>query len=146
MSTPFSLNIALDADSLARLHAFEHYETALEPALLKAMDASTAMLQAFATDFMWSHFRHPGGQLEDADSWETEIVSPYLAWVGNNQPYARRRNYGFSNRTDALGRYYAHDWGIEWAEDTVILEQYKVEVQFQAAIDYANLQLGRGTP
>jgi hypothetical protein len=44
---------------------------------------------------------------------------------------------------DSLGRYYAHDPGIGWAETTLVLEQYKVEAVFQAAIDYANLQLGR---
>src|SRR5947209_939656 len=103
----FTLDVSLDPDSLARLHAFEHYERALEPALLKAHEAGISMIQAYATDFMYSHFRHPSGAMEEA--WETEVVSPYLSTLTNTSDYGRRRNYGFSNMTDALGRYYAHD-------------------------------------
>ena len=140
----FTLDVTLDAASLFRLHSFANYETVLEPALLKAMDASISMIQAYATDFMWSHFRHPTGALEEA--WEVEELTPYRTSLANTSPYARRRNYGFSNMTDALGRYYAHDPGIGWAEITLVAEQYKVRDQFQAAIDYANLQLGRIAP
>lgn len=142
----FSLDIALDAASLATLHRFANYEAILEPELYKAMESGISILQAGATDFMWSHFRHPTGRLENPESWEAEVVSPYLATLGNIQPYDRRRNYGFSNMTDALGRYYAHDPGIGWAELTIVEKQYKVEQYFQAAVDYANLALGRGTP
>lgn len=140
----FSLDINLDQDSLNRLHAFDNYEALLEPALLKAMDSGISMLQAYATDFMWSRFRRPTGAMEEA--WQTDIISPYLAILTNTAPQGQRRNYGFSNKTDALGRYYAHDPGIGWAELTLVGNQYKVEAVFQAAIDYANQQLARGTP
>jgi hypothetical protein len=137
----FAIELTLDDASLATLHSFENYEAVLEPALSKAMDAGISMIQAGATDFMWSHFRNPTGGMENA--WDTEMQSPYLAILSNTAPYAQRRNYGFSNMRDSLGRYYAHDPGIGWAETTLVLEQYKVEAVFQAAIDYANLQLGR---
>lgn len=136
----FTLDIMLDAASLGRLHAFNNYEAFLEPALLNAQEASLSMIQASATDFMWSHFRNPGGALEEA--WEVDIQSPYLGILTNTSPYGQRRNYGFSNKTDALGRYYAHDPGIGWAELTLAIMQYKVRDQFQAAVDYANLKLG----
>lgn len=148
--TDFSINVALDDASLNRLHAFANYESALEPALLNAMETGISMLQAFASDYMYSHFANPTGGAEEA--WEAEVVSPYLAILGNTAPQARRLEFGFSGMTDALGRYYP-EWpigqyagGYHWARETVILEQYKIQDVFQAAVDYANLTLGRGTP
>jgi len=137
----FAIELTLDEASLATLHSFANYETVLEPALSNAMESGISMIQAYATDFMYSHFRNPTGAMESA--WDAEVQSPYLAILGNTAPYSQRRNYGFSNMTDSLGRYYAHDPGIGWAELTLVAEQYKIEAVFQAAIDYANLQLGR---
>lgn len=151
MSNGFELDVRLDPASLDRLHGFANYERFLEPALLKAMESGISMLQAGASDYMWSHFKNPTGTTED-DSWEVDVRGPYLAILGNTAPQARRLEYGFSGMTDALGRYYP-EWpsgqyssGYHWAEQTVILEKYKIQDIFQAAIDYANLQLGRGTP
>lgn len=142
----FGLDIALDEESIVRLHSFENYQAALEPALLKAMDSSISMLQAFATDYMYDHFMNPTGPTEE-DSWDVDIQGPYLAILGNTAPQSQRLEYGFSGMRDSLGRYF-EEWssvapqGYHWAEQTVILEQYKIEDIFQAAIDYANLQLG----
>ncbi len=147
----FSLDVHLDSASLDRLHAFANYETALEPALLKAMDAGIAMLQAAATDYMYATFIDPTGTTED-DSWEVDMQGPYLAILGNTAPQAQRLEYGFSGMTDSLGRYYpewprgAYADGYHWAENTVEAEQFKIGDVFQAAIDYANTQLAGGTP
>lgn len=144
MSGEFSLNVAMDAASLSMLHAFANYKAYLEPALLKAQDAGISMLQAYATDFMWQHFINPTGNTESA--WDTQVESPYQSYAGNTAPQARRLEFGFSNMTDSLGRYF-HYWpDYHWAQQTVILEQYKVAAIFQAAVDYANLQLGKATP
>lgn len=142
MSGDFFLNIAMDAVSLSTLHAFDNYDVVLEPALLIAQDRGIAMLQAFASDYMWSHFINPTGPTED-DSWAVDIQSPYLGILGNTAPQARRLEFGFSNMTDSLGRYYPYWPDYHWAQQTVILEQYKIQDVFQAAIDYANLQLGK---
>lgn len=144
----FELKISLDEASLGRLQAFDNYEATLEPALLKAMDSGISMLQAGASDYMYSNFMNPTGPTED-DSWDVDMQGPYLAVLGNTAPQAQRLEYGFSGMTDSLGRTFI-EWpsvapqGYHWAEQTVILEQYKIEDVFQAAIDYANLQLGRG--
>lgn len=141
---PFSLNIHLDPASLETLHGFENYETVLEPALLKAMDSGISMLQAGASDYMWSHFINPTGKTED-DSWEVDIQGPYDAILENTAPQAQRLEYGFSKMTDRAGRYFPYWPEYHWAEQTVILEQYKVEDIFHAAIDYSNSQLAKGT-
>lgn len=140
----FHIDLRLDPASLARLQAFANYQAVLDPALYKAMESGISMIQAAATDFMWSRFRHPTGVLEQA--WRIDEQTAYRTILTNYAPHAQRRNYGFSNRTDALGRYFAHDPGIGWAETTLVRQQYKVEAVFQAAIDGANVQLGRSAP
>lgn len=147
----FMIDLRMDPASLETLHGFENYEAMLEPALLNAMNTGISMLQAFAADYMYSHFKNPTGPTED-DSWEVDVQGPYLAILGNTAPQAQRLEYGFSGMTDRARRYF-EEWptgryagGYHWAEQTVILEQYKIEDVFQAAIDYANLQLGRTAP
>lgn len=141
----FNMNIYLEADSLERLRAFDNYESALEPALLKAMESGVSMLQAKASDYMWGHFINPTGPTED-DSWDVPVIGPYETILANTAPQAQRLEFGFSGMTDSLGRHFSYWPDYHWAQQTVILQQYKIEDVFQAAIDYANLQLGRGTP
>ncbi len=141
----FTMDVKLHPDSLNYLTSFTGYQAHLEPALSIAMEKGISMLQAYATDFMYSHFQNPTGPLEE-DFWEVDTQGPYLTILSNTAPYSQRRNYGFSNMTDALGRYYAHDPGIGWAELTLYYEKIKILDTFQAAVDYANLQLGRSAP
>lgn len=150
----FGVDVKLDPASLDTLYAFEHYEAALEPALENAMDAGIAVLQATASDYMWSVFIHPTGNAED-DSWEVDIQSPYLAILGNTAPQAQRLEFGFSDMTDSLGRYYPlwpggprnQFWlGYHWANFAVMSSRSKIKDIFQAAIDYANSQLRSATP
>lgn len=55
------------------------------------------------------HWENPSGDLER--SIRPVHDSPYELQVGSDLPYARRRELGFSGRTDRLGRYYAKDDG-----------------------------------
>lgn len=147
----FEINAHMDLASLDRLHAFENYVVYLEPALLNSMDIGISMLQAAATDYMYAVFINPTGPTEN-DSWEVDVQGPYLAILGNTAPQAQRLEYGFSGKTDSLGRTYiewptgAYADGYRWAQQTVTQSRFKVGDVFQAAIDYANLQLGRGAP
>ena len=140
----FSMNVALDAASLATLHNFSNYQALLEPELLKAMDRGISLLQATATDEMYNLFQNPTGQAEEA--WDTSVQSAYLAIAANTAPYAQRLDYGFSGLTDSLGRYFPYWPAYYWAESTVMDAADQVAAQFQAAIDYANLALGGGIP
>lgn len=139
-----SITAQLDLASLQTLQGFANYGRMLEPELLKAMDRGLAILQSGATDYMYANFKQPTGQAESA--WEASVQSPYLAILGNTAPYAQRLEFGFSGMTDALGRFYPYWPDYHWAENTVEQDKDLVAAQFQAAIDYANLSLGRGVP
>lgn len=140
----FSVTAFLDQASLNSIHGFNNYQSVLEPALLNAMETGISVIQASATDYMYAHFIDPTGATEDA--WEVEANGPYESILTNTSPQGQRLEYGFSGMTDALGRFYPYWPAYHWAEQTVTQSRFKVAQFFQAAIDYANVQLGRGTP
>jgi len=142
--------VRLDPDSLARLTAFDDYQEVLEPALSNAMEASIAVLQSNASDYMWSTFENPTGTVED-DSWDVDMVGPYESILENTAPYSQRLQYGFSGKTDALGRFFLY-WpfgeyedGYHWAEAAIRASRGRVRDLFQAAVDYSNTQLAGGS-
>lgn len=149
----FGVTIKLDQTSLDALYAFENYEAVLEPALEKAMDSGIAMLQSVASDYMWSVFLAPTGNAEN-DSWEVDMQGPYLAILENTAPQAQRLEFGFSDMTDSIGRYFEHwpAWneafygGYHWANFAVMRSRSNITDIFQAAIDYANSQLRNAVP
>lgn len=49
----------------------------------------------------------------------TVSARPYGAEAGSDLPYSRRREFGFSGKTDSLGRYYAHDPGAFYLQKTL---------------------------
>jgi hypothetical protein len=59
------------------------------------------------------HWKHSSGAL--ADSFGRVTRASYRE-VGSDLPYARRRNFGFSGRTDSLGRTYRNDPGAFYAQ------------------------------
>lgn len=139
------LKVSFSPESLAimeRIREFANFDAVLEPAFRKAMDTSTSMMQAFASDYMWSHFNNPTGPLEDA--MQSETISGYQGVVWNESPYAFRREYGFSGKTDSLGRFFPHDPGIAYMQQTMILLQYKVLEQFEIMAEQALKQLSTG--
>lgn len=101
-------------------------------------------LEQGAIDVMHDRFKNPSGQAEGA--WEQTVHSPYLAELGNTVPYARRLEYGFSGKTDSLGRYYQFWPAYHWAETTVVVEQDAIGRIFTRAINKANASLAKGAP
>src|SRR5690242_17620135 len=116
-----SFTAMLDPASLAVLHGFANYRRVLEPELLMAMDRGLAILQSGASDYMYATYKNPTGQAEGA--WDTKVESPYLGILGNTVPYAQRLEFGFSGKTDALGRTYQYWPDYHWAENTVEQEK-----------------------
>ena len=55
------------------------------------------------------HWQKPSGKLEASIGVLTD--SPYELQIGSPLPYARRREFGFTDMVDSLGRYFAHDPG-----------------------------------
>ncbi len=73
------------------------------------------------------HWKKPTGALAGSFS-----VRPHTGGAegGTDLPYGRRREFGFSGRTDSLGRYYANDPGAFYIQTTItqlgdkVLEPY----------------------
>jgi hypothetical protein len=60
------------------------------------------------------HWMNSTGYLENSFSYHETSLNYYE--VTSDVPYARRRDYGFSGMTDALGRTYPDDPGTHYAE------------------------------
>lgn len=136
----FGLNVALSAASQQRIRMMEQFPGMLEMALLPAMEKGIEELEQAAIDVMYNSFQNPSGQVEG--SWEQEVVSPYLAILGNTAPYAQRLEYGFSGMTDSLGRHFPYWPDYHWAEQTVIVEQDPIERIFAREISLRFDMLG----
>lgn len=127
------MTIKLDARSLEEIAHLADFEARSYPFLREAMAQSLTTLQSEATNWMWAHFANPTGALESA--WAPSIQGPYLGILENTSPYGQRRNFGFSGMTDALGRYYPHDPGIDWAENAITNSLGQVETNFRVAYE-----------
>lgn len=137
MST-FTLRVGVDPEDLMRLRSLRDPNAALFPAMQQAHADSLPVLEYQAQDWMYGHFQNPTGRLESA--FTQHVYGPFSSELWNDEPYAQRRNYGFSGMTDSLGRFYAYDPGIAWAENAVANSYTEVEQIWLLAFDRA---LGR---
>lgn len=128
MST-FELHAEVDPVSLVQLSRLQNYQAAFKTHVLKGLWRSVEVLETTAVGYMWDHFQNPTGQLENAFTWG--ILDWNRVYLDNTQPYARRRNWGFSGMTDSLGRTYLDDPGIYWAENSIETVSSEVEDIFQ---------------
>ena len=85
----------------------------LYPYMTTAMNASLDEVEYQAQDWMDTHFENPTGHL--AGAFEKHLYPPWEGELWNDEPYAQRTNYGFSDMTDSLGRYFLIWPGIAWA-------------------------------
>lgn len=108
-----NISIALDAPSMAKLERMLHLD--FGPTYYGAMSDSVQMLENTAVDYMFSTFKAPSGELEGAF---IQTITPganeITGELANPSDHAFRRNYGFSGRTDSLGRFYPDDPGINY--------------------------------
>ena len=131
-------NISLDAPSLQELVRLQGFSGLLNPAITQALTQSGQLLVGAAQANTWNVFANPTGQL--ADSIYFYVVSPSEVAVAVGVPYGRRREMGFSNMTDSLGRYYAHDPARPYLQPAVDDNQAEVAALMAAAVNSA---LGR---
>jgi hypothetical protein len=139
----FDINVAFDAASLRSVERFAEFQGFFDMRLYEAGEASLEALNREAYSYMWATFQNPTGPLEDSLGFEME--TPYQGWMGSDSAYARRRNWGFSGMTDALGRYYANDPGIEYMEHAIEAATPDITGYYKTAINQTVLDLG-GTP
>jgi hypothetical protein len=112
----------------------------LDPALVNMLQQTIEDMQQAATDYMYATFLDPQGGVEN--SWEPVVQSTTLATLTNTAPYARRLNFGFSQRFDSLNRYFeawplAYPDGYHWAEYALEKVTPDVEKYFQTGFESA---------
>lgn len=97
----------LDTDSLAELVKLQGFSALLNPGITNALTQSGQLLVGSAQKNTWEVFANPTGRL--ANSITFYVVSPQEIAVNVGVPYGHRREYGFSGKTDSLGRHYLND-------------------------------------
>lgn len=131
----FEIHAELDPESIQALGRLENGQAAFKSGVSKALVRSVMLLDSTSVEYMWDHFRNPGGQLESGFTWS--VPSWNRAYLDNDVPYAKRRNWGFSGKTDALGRFYPNDEGIAWAENSIEIITPEVEDIFADEMEAA---------
>jgi len=144
------LDIKFDTETYKMLEALERYPAFLEPNLLHAMDNSVELLYGDVVDNEIPLFKHPTGPFED--SLQVHVDSPYQAQFWSDSPYGQRLHFGYSDQTDAAGRYF-FEWpkgpyastGYRWATRAIEHTKSAIENEFQLAIEFAHDQIGGGS-
>src|SRR5712691_5153208 len=120
------------SDITARLTLFRPL---MQAELFDAMGRSLDDMQNYAVDFMYSNFKAPSGELENAFYQVVEDTGDTVTGsLINPSAYAWRREKGFSGMTDSLGRYFPHDPGIAYAENTLSAETMPIFGIFTDAV------------
>lgn len=139
------LFVELDQSSMAALARLAD-PGLMNPALINMLGQSVEDLQQAATNYMNATFKNPGDGVENA--WETQVVSADLATLTNTAPYAERLNFGFSGKTDALGRFFP-EWpsgtyagGYHWAEAALAAVTPDIEDVFVTGMETTFEQIG----
>jgi hypothetical protein len=101
--------MSFDPASMSEIAQFAGFQAYLSEEVQGAMTEAGQLLAEAAAARTWVVFANPSGRL--AGSIMPVLDSPYEVQIGSDLPYARRREYGFSGKTDSLGRHYANDPG-----------------------------------
>jgi hypothetical protein len=129
--------VSLDAASLARMRRLlmtgpifaRYYQAAMNSCVAKVVQESkTAASEAF---------RKPTGKLMGGITGQAQSPWRGVVGVGQQVPYARRREFGFSGMTDALGRYYNLDPGAFYLHTGLQRAQPYIRTTFFAATELA---------
>lgn len=136
-----NIQLGFDAPSLATLSRLTEFDAWLAAVFFaEAMPQSLDELEQASQAVMLASFINPSGGIET--KFRKRVSSPWRGILGNYEPYAQRLNYGFSGKTDALGRTFiawpasAPD-GYHWAEKAVDLAAPVVETIFRTAVQTA---------
>jgi hypothetical protein len=141
MSDLLSFSYTIDPTALTKIKQFAGWQLVLEDELLKAHKKGTESLQNAARANM--HWKNPTHKLEG--SLKPKVENPYASWMGTDLPYAKRRNYGFSGKSDSLGRYFAHDPGQFYMDNAVKQKKSEIGSIFGEALDAALARLSAGS-
>lgn len=109
-----SLSLTLDSDAQNTIAAIAKLAGVMpRSSLFAAQAVGKVIVGMIPSETNWMN---PTGTL---DTSFTVLARPYGAEAGSDLPYSRRREFGFSGKTDRLGRYYAHDPGAFYMQKTL---------------------------
>jgi hypothetical protein len=140
MSAAFTMGF--QPGSLAEIAQMYGFKTLLEPEVQAAMAQAGQLLAQAAVANTWQVFENPSGAL--AGTITPVLDSPYEVQIGSDSPYARRREYGFSGKTDSLGRFYAHDPAKPYMQPALDDNEQAVLALIEAAVLRAFARMGAG--
>lgn len=138
MNPAANYEMTLDPASVARIARLVQADVRMREFYLAAMRYSVSLVlgkaQANAAD---GRFVNPTGNLLQnitgyVASWDVGVVG-----VTRSVPYARRREFGFTGRTDSLGRHYTNDPGAFYLRDALTDSQPEIATAFGAATTLA---------
>ena len=130
--------LEFDAPSVARLNAMMGAAPIFARYYLAAMNACVNQVatraKLSAPVGVYEYAGRTGGTLRRGIRGYAE--SPWVGrvGVGKEVPYARRREFGFDNQTDRLGRYYA----LDPADDAKRANMFYLRRALQASQPYIN--------
>lgn len=100
-------SLSFDPQSLKQITQFAGFRALLSDEVQAAMNEAGSLLIASIQGHM--HWKNPTGAL--FDSIQRVNDSPYEIEIGSALPYIKRREFGFSQMVDSLGRFYPYDPG-----------------------------------
>lgn len=141
------MNLSLHIEGYDRLQKMVGWQEVLMRNLHVALESSVEyLLEPTAVNYMYAQFKAPNGGLEGNFSHSyTDIANGVQAIVGNDLPYAWRREEGFSGKTDSMGRYFADDPGIHYMSYSLQENTTTITQQVELAVQLSLQELG-GTP
>ena len=128
----FSVNIPEGTQVAAKLIGAGPH---LNDEMYLAMNDIEEELITDAQGFMF--WKDPTGTLEESIATDSYVPDAWHAVVGSSEPYAHRREYGFSGMTDSLGRYYHNDPGKPYLEPALDLNISYIENRISEAVKNA---------
>lgn len=139
-------NLSVTVKGIEKLQKFPNWQRVLNDWLVIALRLSLGNMKSVAKRNAYERFQNPSGELEK------HFLEPIYSYsypnfagaVTNDAPHAYRREYGFSGKTDSLGRYYPNDPGVLYMTDTLESETEWTRAKFQWAVNKALAELSSG--
>ena len=129
--------VTVDAASLARIARLVAVAPIFAKYYTSAMNASVAKVMQESKNAASESFMNPTGTLMRGITGHVESPWRGVVGVGQEVPYARRREFGFSGMTDSLGRYYPSDPGAFYLHTGLQRSQAFISSAFTAATELA---------
>lgn len=147
-SEPF-ISISVKGLTPALLDNAVWVHSSLEQLVGMALEDSLGRLQEQASIKAFDSFQHQSfthlGHRDLSGPLESNFSAEMTSWsfptisgdMFNDIAYAWRRDRGFSGMTDSLGRFYPHDLGTYYMENTLVAEEDWIIARFRKAVSQA---------